>query len=142
MPANARQTVLTSTPSRVDFGAVPVDADCRVINSVPTSGCATAVVTVTNPTSEPVHIYSVGACVQVKFHFGRVTCEGGNEGRSWGGFLENSTCLTPVLLPGESCEITLVGHTEKKGGINGYLLITTDEGTEIALLLPVKIRGT
>jgi hypothetical protein len=33
-----------------------------------------------------------------------------------------------------------VGHSDKKGGGNGYLLITANEGTEIALLLPVKIR--
>jgi hypothetical protein len=99
--------------------------------------CATAVITIMNPTSEPVTTYSISACDSVRVRDGTVQCEGS----VWGGFLgEDVSCLA-VMVPGESCEITLVGDTNKKGGSNGYLLITANEGTEIPLLLPVKIRG-
>jgi hypothetical protein len=138
--ANTKGDV-TASPARVKFGPVPVEApDCHTENGIPSSGCTTATITVTNTGTEPVVVFSVSVCNRV------------SEGPScilddrWGGMAsdELSTCLSlrnGLLRPGRSCAIVLIAIPGREGTIKGFLLMTTDEGSTTLLTVPVKVRG-
>jgi hypothetical protein len=73
---------------------------------------------------------------------------------SWGGMVgdttgiagtcSSSTTTVPILQPGESCWIKLVGHPEVKGKITGYLVVRQLDvsGAErFVAVVPVTIIG-
>jgi hypothetical protein len=139
---------LTASPSSVNLGPAPLvdPAICFVSGGVPSSGCVTAAVTITNTSAAAISVDSASACEHL-FSFDEGTsCS--TERRSWGGFVGEgplSTCLPPAFLlerlgPGESCKVTLVAGPNRKGGIHGYFVLRRDR--VFVLIVPVFVRGT
>ena len=142
LPAAADAASLNVTPTRVDFGTVPVnDPDCQIVNDVPSAGCATATVTITNAGASATHFESASACQRI-FHNASSTCITQTAG--WGGFVGDptSTCFTDwTLRAGESCTVTLVAHPSRRGTIRGYFIMR-EQGGAIEVSVPVRVRGT
>ena len=138
----AEAASVSVSPAEVDFGTVSVaNPDCQVVAGVPSSGCVTATVTITNTGSETVYFESASACERL-FNNEIQTCITRTAG--WGGFVGEplSTCfLDWTLVPGESCTVVLVAAPTRQGMVRGFFIMR-ERGSEIVVSVPVRVRGT
>ena len=138
----AEAASVSVSPAEVDFGTVSVaNPDCQVVAGVPSSGCVTATVTITNTGSETVYFESASACERL-FNNEIQTCITRTAG--WGGFVGEplSTCFSDwTLVPGESCTVVLVAAPTRQGMVRGFFIMR-ERGSEIVVSVPVRVRGT
>ena len=131
---------VTFEPSRINFGAVPVDdPDCTYLDGF--RSCTTVTITIRNSGTESFGVAGYSVCAT----FAR---DGSSrDGGDWGGMagLPSSTCLEDpshaVLEPGESCQMVLVAIPGSEGLTKGYLVVWSTDTQRIAAALPVKVRG-
>ena len=113
---------LSVSPAEIDFGTVSVTSpECRLVDGVPSSGCVTATVTITNTGTETVYFESASVCERL-FHNAIQTCLTQTAG--WGGFVGEplSTCFSDwTLLPGESCTVVVVAAPTRQGTVSRIL---------------------
>ena len=132
---------LAVDPAEVDFGAVDVvNPDCVVIAGIPSSGCVTATVTITNTGTDTVFFESASACERL-FNNEIRTCITRTAG--WGGFLGEplSTCFSDwTLVSGEFCSVTVLAAPTRQGTVRGYFIMR-EVGSNIAVSVPVRVRG-
>jgi hypothetical protein len=138
----AAAAVLNVSTAEVNFGSVPVtNPACQIVDGVPSSGCVTTTVTITNTGSDTVFFESASACESL-FHNEIQTCITRTAG--WGGFVGEplSTCFSDwTLVPGESCAVVLVAGPTRLGTIRGYFIMR-ERGSDIVVSVPVRVRGT
>jgi hypothetical protein len=138
----AEAASLSVSPAQIDFGTVSVtNPDCQIVGGVPSSGCVTATVTITNTGTETVYFESASVCERL-FHNAIQTCITQTAG--WGGFVGEplSTCFSDwTLLSGESCTVVVVAAPTRQGTVRGYFIMR-ERSTEIVVTVPVRVRGT
>src|SRR5437867_2051460 len=95
--AISAETTLTASPPSVNFGSAPLSDSgaCNIsAEGVPTPGCVTATITITNTGTVTPILEAASACEDLlSFDWG-VSCQ--TTKRSWGGFIGNgplSTCF-------------------------------------------------
>ena len=114
---------------------------CEIVSGVPSSGCVTATVTITNTGGETVYFESASACERL-FNNEIQTCITRTAG--WGGFVGEplSTCFSDwTLVPGESCTVVLIAGPTRPGTIRGYFIMR-ERGSEIVVSVPIRVHGT
>jgi hypothetical protein len=139
-PPAAAAASLSVTPSSVDFGRVPVDSQCQVVNDVPNEFCVTQTLTVTNTGTDTLLFGSASACERITRGGTCLTRRAG-----WGGFTGSttSTCIFATLAPGDGCTVVLVADPTRRGLIRGLFIMTMSSttGEAVTVTVPIRVLG-